>query len=854
MNFRLIGTVLLLASFSFAAYSGTPKTPSKVDGCYQIGSAEELYGFAELVNDTTSGFTQDSNTCVKLTADIVVNEKVLIGDSLNKSDSLIPWIPINVFYGTFDGQGHTISGIYGTGTNRSYNMGFFLGLISATIKNLNIVDSYFQNLNAGGHLGAITAEGKDISIENCTIQMNLMGRSDIGGLVGLVTQRLNIQNSSHSGKIMNTDKYYDLNDLGGLVYYFHTGEAFIKNSYHVGEIEDNLYFSGGLFAVTGDATTIKTTDNTVIYIENTFVIGKENLVDKVGDRTEFHITNSFYQSSHSSDTAKTKAEFKDGTVALALHYGKDGDVWGQKIGTEAHPTLSSSITNIPSSIKISNIKFHTYDGDTTSYRSQYVEGISTTLPSPLRKNYIFEGWYTNAQFTDSAVTAISSADTGNLDLYARWLAMPNLINGCYEIANKDDLYFFAAIVNGSFGMDQELDACGKLTADIVWNEKIDKDAAKRWTPIDDFQGTLDGQGHKISGIYITGSNLYNDMAFIKRLYGKSEESPASIKNLGFENIYNDACARIGGIASNIRGHVNFENIYVTGTVYTDCHASGIIAQKVEGSSKISITNSYFVSILREGMSPGHQPPLFNSIPENSELSITNSFFYYPHSGRTIPNSVNGNLITYGSLNLTNFYISDSLYLDAYIPDSLYQDTAKFPVIKADSAQFANGTIAKALHDYNENGIDGSIWGQRVGIDLYPVHTGKIDTVKIASSSSSKTTSSSTSPKSSSPASSSSKAKSSSSGKSSSSKAKSSSSKKTSILSAIPVQETAKIYSHGRNVFVEQYNGLVTIFDLNGNLVRDAYSNGHTEIRLQRAGTYIVRIGAKSRRISLTTNH
>ncbi|MBQ3714115.1 MAG: InlB B-repeat-containing protein [Fibrobacter sp.] len=841
MNFRLIGTVLLLASFSFAAYSGTPKTPSKVDGCYQIGSAEELYGFAELVNDTTSGFTQDSETCVKLTADIVVNEKVLIGDSLNKNDSLIPWIPINVFYGTFDGQGHTISGLYGT--SLSYDMGFFIALVSATIKNLNIVDSYFQNSDGLGYLGSITAEGRNISIENCSIQMTLTGKSYVGGFVGLVTQGLNIQNSSHSGKITSFDKTSNSATLGGLVGYFHTGKAFIKNSYHVGKI-DNTFSSGGLFAVTGDATQIKTIDNTVIHIENSFVIGKENLVNKIGDRSEFHITNSFYQSSHSSDTAKTEAEFKDGTVALALHYGKDGDVWGQKIGTEAHPTLSSSITNVPSSIKISNIKFHTYDGDTTSYRSQYVEGISTTLPSPLRKNYIFEGWYTNAQFTDSAVTAISSADTGNLDLYARWLAMPNLINGCYEIANKDDLYFFAAIVNGSFGMDQELDACGKLTADIVWNEKIDKDAAKRWTPIDDFQGTLDGQGHKISGIYITGSYLYNDMAFIKRLYGKSEESPASIKNLGFENIYNDACARIGGIASNIRGHVNFENIYVTGTVYTNCHESGIIAQKVGGSSKISITNSYFVSILREGMSPGYNPPLINSIPGNSELSITNSFFYSPNRGAAFLNSNNGVEVINGKINSTIFYISDSLYVD----------TTKVSVIKADSAQFANGTIAKALHDYNENGIDGSIWGQRVGIDLYPVHTGKIDTVKITSSSSSKTTSSSTSPKSSSSASSSSKAKSSSSGKSSSSKAKSSSSKKTSILSAIPVQETAKVYSQGRNIFVEQYNGLVTIFDLNGNLVRDAYSNGHTEIRLQRAGTYIVKIGAKSRRISLTTDH
>ena len=820
MKFIPIALFLIFASFSFAAYSGTPKTPSKVDGCYLIGSAEELYGFAELVNDTINVFTQDSTTCVKLTADIIVNENVLINDTLNKKDTLIPWTPINVFYGTFDGQGHTISGLYGTrlsyemvyGTNQSYDMGFFLRLISATIKNLNIVDSYFQNLNVVGNLGTITAGGKDISIENCTIQATLTGQSDIGGLVGLVTQRLNIQNSSHSGKIMNSDKYNDLNDLGGLVFYFHTGEAFIKNSYHVGEIEDNLYFSGGLFAVVGDATSIKTTDNTVIHIENSFAIGKENLVDKVGDRTEFHITNSFYQTTYSSDTTKTEAEFKDGTVALALHYGKDGDVWGQKIGTEAHPTLSSSITSVPSSIKISNTKFHTYDGDTTTYRSRYVEGISTSLSSPLRKNYIFEGWYTNAQFTDSAVTAISTADTGDLDLYARWLAMPNLIDGCYEIANKDDLYVFAAIVNGSFGMDQELDACGKLTADIVWNEKIDQNAAKRWTPIDDFQGTLDGQGHKISGIYISGRNPFNDIAFIKRLYGKSEESPASIRNLGFENIYNDACARIGGIASNIRGHVNFENIYVTGSVYTKCHETGIIAQKVEDFSKISITNSYFVSILREGMNPIYNPPLFNPIPENSELSITNSFFYSPYKGAAISKTVDGVEITIGKINLTNFYISDSLYIDS----------TKISVLKADSTQFADGTIAKALHDYNENGIDGSIWGQRVGIDLYPVHTGKIDTVKITSSSSST-------------------------GKSSSS------SGETGVFKQLPMAN-AKITTRGKAVFIENFKGYISIFDLNGNLIHNTISNGFTEIRIGRPGTYIVKTGTLSNRISLTTNH
>ena len=257
--------------------------------------------------------------------------------------------------------------------------------------------------------------------------------------------------------------------------------------------------------------------------------------------------------------------------------------------------------------------------------------------------------------------------------------------------------------------------------------------------------------------------LSDNSSIFSFLVGDSEESPVTIKNIGLENFYNGANAKTGGIAGNIRGYAYFENIYLIGRILPRDYAEGcsFIASNI--SAKLSITNSYFISTQEERESFGPSP--FIEVSRSSEISITNSFFYSPYRGSSIPNSINGNQVTYGTFNLTNFYISDSLYLD----------TAKFPVIKADSAQFADGTIAKALHDYNENGIDGSIWGQRVGIDLYPVHTGKIDTVKIASSSSS-------SPKSSSSASTSSSAKSSSSGKSSSSKAKSSSSKKTSILS------------------------------------------------------------------------
>ena len=42
-------------------------------------------------------------------------------------------------------------------------------------------------------------------------------------------------------------------------------------------------------------------------------------------------------------------------------------------------------------------------------------------------------------------------------------------DGCYLISNVNELYGFAAIVNGSNGNYKKPSSCGKLTADITVN-------------------------------------------------------------------------------------------------------------------------------------------------------------------------------------------------------------------------------------------------------------------------------------------------------------------------------------------------------------------------------------------------
>lgn len=1218
MNFRLIGTVLLLASFSFAAYSGTPKTPSKVDGCYQIGSAEELYGFAELMNTSTE--SQESTTCAKLTADIVVNSNVLKNDTLNNSRTdLIPWTPIVSYSGAFDGQGHKISGLYYKNDKAHGRAGFFLSVAGesedkhAYIKNLGIADSYFFGEM---YTGAFVGFAQKLNLENVYSNSVVSGTTGVGGLIGLSSQNINILNSYNEGNIYGVYKEGTLGGsmyLGGLVGYIHTSKNLIRNCYNLGNVSGSNYVAG-LVGIVGM--------NTEFLLENSFNANlyRTTLIGYFDNTSTSKVVNSYTIATNSSNTQKTAEEFANGNVAIALHYSAYGNVWGQVVGQDSFPTLIGKISNYAGTLKTSKVTLYTYDGDTTQYFTQYAEGVGAELPRITRQGYLFAGWFDNSLYTGNPVERISASSTGDKSFYAKWQKPLPPKDGCYEITSADELFLFAARVNGDDGMDADPSACGKLLNDIVVNTDVlnsdyslnTKGSFKEWTPLKNYKGHFDGQGHSISGLYIDSKDK-DQQSFIGNLAGGSAEAPVIIENLGIvksfirghddigaiagkvygyaiiRNSYADSYIRgetfVGGLVGYEQGQLKLINVYSSGSVYGYQCVGGLQGGSSGGGrttiinsfsygsiggnataplfsyaknkkdSSVIILNSYYTThsssefggtaATIESMSNGavvkalHEynengidgsvwgqeigkdlHPTLNtkytdpgikvskatfhlnnqhdsvysinyieglniaiSTPtegnwifkgwfENSKLEgkrvypinsstrgdkhyyadwfkvsapkkkdgcyqissadelygfakivngtfsgkekdstacgvltqdikfypnvlnndgslsnkasdyiiwdpirnfsgifdgqghtisgvylktshviggglftniigsnnndevaiknlgITNSFFsdggnsaaiagrvdgkvsiencfststihgtgataglvglVYTQSELTIKNAFNAGVINgwmnkemggligwinpdakasiYNSYNLdtlssglgnllnANYDTSYTIEHSYYISFDTNADTTTKKGTGATLIQFANGSIAKALHDYNENGIDGSIWGQRVGIDLYPVHTGKIDTVKIASSSSSKTTSSSSSPKASSSASTSSSAKSSSSGKSSSSKAKSSSSKKTSILSAIPVQETAKVYSQGRNIFVEQYNGLVTIFDLNGNLVRDAYSNGHTEIRLQRAGTYIVRIGAKSRRISLTTSN
>ena len=156
----LFVTTMIMPSMMLAK-SITPTTP-KGDGKtepYQISTAEELYWFARLVNGKLENVKQDASANAKLMNDIIVNTGVLDAVKNHLESDFIEWEPIgtaywNAYTGTFNGQGHTISGLYFNDSSAE-DVGLF-GYIGANgkISNVGVLDSYFKFNAKGGEVYA----------------------------------------------------------------------------------------------------------------------------------------------------------------------------------------------------------------------------------------------------------------------------------------------------------------------------------------------------------------------------------------------------------------------------------------------------------------------------------------------------------------------------------------------------------------------------------------------------------------------------------------------------------------------------------------------------------------------------
>ncbi len=178
-------------------WDGTPSQPHGTgteDDPYQIGTAQELAWLAYAVNNQM----ESAGYCAVLTADIDLGycRWPVIG-ALSSNGQ-------RAYTGTFDGQGHTVSGLYITSLGGRQKLGLFGVAQDAVIENLTVrgsieltgVKSY--DMTAGYIIGGLLGsgevkDGKGVTIRNCVSQVDISvsfvndqkaQRASVSGLVG----------------------------------------------------------------------------------------------------------------------------------------------------------------------------------------------------------------------------------------------------------------------------------------------------------------------------------------------------------------------------------------------------------------------------------------------------------------------------------------------------------------------------------------------------------------------------------------------------------------------------------------------------------------------------------------------
>ena len=613
------------------------------DEAYEIGNAGQLYWFAGLVNGTlTDGTAQNLKANAVLTADITVNEDLLTSinteedGNVTNGSSFKAWRPMGMadengegyYKGIFDGNGHSISGLY---VNRDesddvddrFKVGIGLfGYYSGVTRNLSVIDSYMRGEDC---IGGICGYNDGGTIQNCYSAATVCGDSYIGGICGCSRSNSIIENCYNAGYIYGATR-----SIGGIC---GNNYSTIENCYNVGNVNGKFYVGGIVGESSGSGNTIWIKDcynrGNVIgdtkdiggiggyigssLVENCYsqatVSGNTNVGGICGNSNKVDFQNAYYDSNLYTGNAigylkdatikqtegKTSQAFESGEIAYLLQAGREEPVWGQTLSgndVQAYPVLGGAkvyqVTEYKGCIESTGIAGTTYNNANAPVFGPHVyENGFCTICSAYEPAVLTTGKYdidVNGEITDS--------------------------DEAYEIGNAGQLYWFAGLVNGTLtdGTAQNLKANAVLTADITVNEDLltsinteedgnvtNGSSFKAWRPMgmaDEkgnltgwYTGIFDGNGHSISGLYVNRDEAADDVhTWFKSCIGLFGYYSGVTRNLSVLDSYMRGKDCIGGICGYNDGGT-IQNCYSAATVCGDSYIGGICGRS-EGDSII----------------------------------------------------------------------------------------------------------------------------------------------------------------------------------------------------------------------------------------------------------------------------
>lgn len=693
-----------------------PEAPS-----IEIATAEDLVAFAESVN---SG---NINAKAVLTNDITLTE---------------PWlIPIGVdgapFTGTFDGQGHKITGLTGTSEGK---FGLFGYIKTATVKNFSVSGTI--SVEAAHGTGAIGwSERSSISNvhSSLVIDVPVAGVHHVGGVVGSAQYNNRITACTYDGSMTvvsgNTDNFagiagYMAEDT--LVYCANYGTiAFEDQGCSAGGIAGYLNNTGGV--IIGCLNT-----GAIVYKEEGSptnggaIVGRQNTGYTIANiQSNYYLEGSaitaFGSKSlpASSGATFTSEQLPSGALCYALNGDQSKIGWYQTLGTDEAPVLDPTHKQV-----YMNGRLHC-NGDVYDDAEYSNENKGTVQD----EHNIVDGFCSYC------------------GLFVEDYLTPNA-DGFYEIATASQLVWYEQKVNRG-----ALDANAILTADIDFADLMPEGADPEeteidWTPIGDwgqtrgtssagFKGHFDGQGHTIKHLNATSKQNYFG------LFGVISTG-CLIENFDIYGEYNTTYQYAGSVAAyarddmptirNIHSYVNINNSSAGG------RQGGILGGVLTTTYKTTIENCSYSGTLdgNDAGGSGNYGGIVGYVNNNGATvaDITNCLFDgevvnrndapggctfggfvgYSNGGVvTIKNSLSiGHVESavwgqfFGAVKSSKSSLPNSYYIGDILNGSA--STVTLTATETNEGELAGGEITWKLNE--ETFID-AVWRQTLGDEAYP---------------------------------------------------------------------------------------------------------------------------------------
>ena len=394
---------------------------------FSIGSAADWKTFCDRVNGGETTLNAKLTANIELNADIDFGQEIVMVGNQN-----------HLYSGTFDGQGHTLTINWNTGT--SIRVSPFQSVKNTTIKNLHVKGEIKSK--ADGLTGLINNVYGTTTISGCIIEVNLKAKTILAGMVRLAigNAKLTITDCIVKGDFTVTKK-------GGKI------SGFVCRQY------GNCTLTNCLYLGTNNA------NNNENY---TFA----------GDNTE--VNNCYYLNpcGEAQGTQVTAEQLKNGEVAWLLQNKRKDQVWGQTLGTDNEPQPTTEAAK-----RVYKVAFN-YNGREAAVRyANNGQGIHGTLPTAkdlLGNDYNPKLTYA-LNFGDFTATTPVTAD--------KTVDVTVTVSGTFPIASKEDWRAFGDLVLSGEG---KLNA--KLTADLNLGTEILIIGSESTS----YSGTFDGQGHTIT--------------------------------------------------------------------------------------------------------------------------------------------------------------------------------------------------------------------------------------------------------------------------------------------------------------------------------------------------------------------